>query len=240
MKRPVKFTLMELLIVVAVLGILISLLLPSLTKARETVKLAVCMSNMNQLSKSYLAYTSGNNSKLISSSSQTENNMPPWIIHSSWNFDTNVLVSPMWPYLQNKEVFRCPNENRSNVLSNGNYKRTYSINSYLNGNIFGIDSGKRVDSLYKVESAEDTLKFIGEKDPRGSNINSFSVGTSSSWVDWPASNHGLKKTSVNFLDGHCRIYNFINKSTSQINNFYSQDGSDDRREFLKMASPEID
>jgi prepilin-type N-terminal cleavage/methylation domain-containing protein len=59
-----KFTLIELLIVVAIIGILISLLLPSLTKARHSAYQAVCMSNQSQLYKATVLY-SHNNSNLL-------------------------------------------------------------------------------------------------------------------------------------------------------------------------------
>ena len=49
-----KFTLIELLVAIAIISILASLLLPSLGRAREAGKNAVCRSNLSQLSKGYL------------------------------------------------------------------------------------------------------------------------------------------------------------------------------------------
>ena len=55
-----KFTLIEMLIVIAIISILVSILLPSLNKAREKAKLAVCLSQLSQLSKAAVSYTMRN------------------------------------------------------------------------------------------------------------------------------------------------------------------------------------
>ncbi len=50
------FTLIELLVVVAIIALLISILLPSLSKAREQARTALCLSRVGQMTKAMLLY----------------------------------------------------------------------------------------------------------------------------------------------------------------------------------------
>lgn len=61
MRRSMRgFTLIELLVVVAIIALLISILLPSLSRARELAKRAVCASNMKGIGTAMVIYSNDN------------------------------------------------------------------------------------------------------------------------------------------------------------------------------------
>ena len=94
MKR--NFTLLELLIVVAIIGILVSILLPSLGKTREKAKRAVCLSNLSQNHKVVAIYAMANNHRLI----DANDNIPE---HAPWV--NNHFLS----IFKNQDSLFCPN-----------------------------------------------------------------------------------------------------------------------------------
>jgi len=57
-RRRRAFTLIEILVVVAIIALLVTILLPSLARAREQSKRAVCASNLHQMGLGCLSYAS--------------------------------------------------------------------------------------------------------------------------------------------------------------------------------------
>ena len=59
-KRVAGFTLVELLVVVAVIGVMVGLLLPALSKTKEHARGTACRSNMKQIALAFLLYSEDN------------------------------------------------------------------------------------------------------------------------------------------------------------------------------------
>ena len=62
--RKNGFTLIELLVVVAIIAVLVSILLPSLSRARESARRVVCASNLHQISAALYAYSNEHNGRI--------------------------------------------------------------------------------------------------------------------------------------------------------------------------------
>lgn len=101
------------LVVIAIIGILASLLLPALNKAREKSRETLCSSNLKQITLATFSYAMDFNEYL-----------PPPVTH--WSKPWSVLIFEVIP---NYNVFKCPSDNFSRDLSTGRHVRTYSCNS---------------------------------------------------------------------------------------------------------------
>lgn len=132
--EPSAFTLIELLVVIAIIGLLAALIVPAVTRAKESGKGAACISNLRQAGIALQLYVQENNNRLPimrdKSLTTTTNELPgPDQMLASQLGNTNVLKCPSdkWPPDTPKLI---PTAGPSCFEQTGS---SYSWNSLLNG-----------------------------------------------------------------------------------------------------------
>jgi prepilin-type N-terminal cleavage/methylation domain-containing protein/prepilin-type processing-associated H-X9-DG protein len=117
------FTLVELLVVLAVIGILAALLLPAVMHTKEGGKSAVCLNNLHQIGIGLQLYVQENQNRLPVMENIGTNGPPP-----TNGPAINVVLLPFVG--GNSNLFRCPSDSENLFVLTGS---SYFWNNTLNG-----------------------------------------------------------------------------------------------------------
>ncbi len=148
------FTLIELLIVIAILGVLAALLLSALSQAKSRAQTTVCLNNQKQLQLAWLLYCDENDAHVPYNteyqnwqvfrtnwvtgvmSYETGLEMPGIWTHAD-STNTALLVasrrSQLGPYVKSSAVYKCPGDKSTIVLGGQRYPRvrSYAMNWHM-------------------------------------------------------------------------------------------------------------
>ncbi len=103
-KHNKGFTLIELLVVIAIIGILAGILLPALSRARESGRRTQCASNMKQIGLGLIMYSNENNETFPNGG-------------ATGMTDLNTLYPD---YVSERKAFMCPSDNLVTDAENAN------------------------------------------------------------------------------------------------------------------------
>ncbi len=139
-KRSLRngFTLVELLVVIGIIALLISMLLPSLSKARNAANQVVCASNLRQIGMQMLAYSDANQGYLFPYKDengetyghnaahvyQSPPNSGNWV-HTTWP----LYVFGVW----NPKLMICPGDvqPQDSLQGTGPEEHSYLVNAHM-------------------------------------------------------------------------------------------------------------
>lgn len=210
--RSPAFTLIEILVVVAIITLLVAILLPSLRRAREQARRTRCLANLHSLSLAWHDYLAA-----------SKDQFPQYVdSHVSWVGKKGALPSyriarplnlslDLAPLTDSAEIAHCPSDRgyvgvRPTVYDY--YGTSYITNTYLVGQ----------DQLLirTSDPCKDGLKALSDRLP-GLRRGRVTTGPSrllffgdGEWLDaanasrpWPAGWHGRQGwCNMAFLDGH--------------------------------------
>ena len=236
---PAAFTLLELLVVVAVIAIIAALLLPALSKARGRALAISCLNNSRQLAVAWTLYADEHESRLpynlggtgvrriasLRTNLNWVNNILTWGPESDNTNTATLTEASLGAYVSRSlAVYRCPSDH---VLSEDQRSygwsgrvRSYSMNAMVGdaGELsepgFNVNNPAYVQ-FFKLTTIPHPAQIFVFLDEHPDSINDgyfLNKDTYYQWIDLPASYHN-GAASLAFADGHSELHRWQSQST---------------------------
>ena len=213
------FTLIELLLVIAIIALLAALLMPALSAAQARGKRIVCLGNLKQTATSFQMYTADNDGKLVQNYpldySLPEGSTNSWVlgdmkVSSDSTNQTLIRQGKFFPYASQVALYRCPvDPSRTGGMPR---VRSYSMNGWI---------GSRYMETYPRTT--DFRTFVRDNEVVSAGparlwviIDEHEVTIDDGWflvtmddskpfASFPAARHE-GSYGLNFADGHAKFY----------------------------------
>jgi prepilin-type N-terminal cleavage/methylation domain-containing protein/prepilin-type processing-associated H-X9-DG protein len=221
------FTLVELLVVIAVIAILASLLLPALSKAKGKAQSIACRNNLKQLEVAAVMYAGDYQgffppTRDVTLSGYAQSADGSWVLGNAQRdrSDENIKKGVLWDYVGAVKTYRCPSD-KSTVKGRPDLLRfrSYGQSTFLDGHFLpdigappgGVDTiNGTIDREIEVANAAGIFGFI---EPSENTIDSGGFGfyvypNDPHWGNQPSDRHS-QGGNLSFLDGHAEHHHWL-------------------------------
>jgi prepilin-type N-terminal cleavage/methylation domain-containing protein len=231
------FTLIELMVAIAIIAVLAALLLPSLGRGKSKAQGVQCLNNLKHLQLAWLMYIDDHEQKLPPNSDQPQcgrdaanqswiagwlrNDGDPGSKYDSTNTDL-LIGTNYYPfgsiggYTKEARIYHCPGDKSRVTIDGVSYERVRSVsmNCYMNGNgIWQSSNFVTFRQHAEVLAPSEKWVFIDERED-SINDGYFAVDMTKSYslLDIPAAYH-TGASCLSFADGHVETRLWLEPTT---------------------------
>jgi prepilin-type N-terminal cleavage/methylation domain-containing protein/prepilin-type processing-associated H-X9-DG protein len=237
-KKTIRgFTLVELLVVMAIMSMLMSILMPALSGARQQSHQLHCLTNLRTLTFAWLFYAQDNDDVLCSPETCRLNaDSGVWVAdeemmpgNSVGGTEEAMKKGALWRYVETVKLYRCKSQRNELV-------RGYSISRAMRGSTCGCASEwlRPFNRIGEITSTSERIVFAD-------------ADSQAEWIDgsfWPAAdlaaqpvwnirvNHNISArhnegSNFSFADGHCEYRKWKDQRTVRLANWETVAGASD-------------
>ncbi len=170
-RRNGAFTLVELLVVVAVILMLMALLMPAINKARDEARSVGCMSNLRSLMAGVILYARDHQGSLPSPNWANAGSPGDMAHELGWLYASNKMAflsdlqyGTIWPYVGTDRAYRCPADplyGQRSLIMYWPYDARMISSFMMNGSILGY-GGKGYDIKKQMWNTYHLSEFKGD------------------------------------------------------------------------------